>query len=59
MDSSLQAQLEWYRRHGTDGLTLSQLQDYIWHVKQLELHLLTLYNEKQLRAPIGRATRGG
>ncbi len=35
MDKSLRIQLEWYWEHGIEGLTASQLRDYIWHLEQL------------------------
>ena len=54
MNNSLRIQLEWYYRQDINTLTLSQLSDFIWHVEHLKLTLLQVYNERQLRAPVGK-----
>lgn len=49
MDESLRLQLEWYWAHGIDGLTASQLRDYIWHLEQF---VEVLRQHIQARIPV-------
>ncbi|MBA7542421.1 hypothetical protein ES705_34742 [subsurface metagenome] len=46
MDKSLRIQLEWYWEHGIQGLTQSQLLDYIWHLEQLTEILRKVIQER-------------
>lgn len=53
MEKAMIAQLLWYMRSDTDHLTVSQLNDYIWHLEALISDLYQRINEHQPSPDLG------